>query len=256
VSADGTSAIAADVFASGTYWQEYYSCLGQENAVVGAFLSETTRTLARPTGLRILDAGCGPTALYWTLFVPGDNEVHGFDGHEANLRTAWRQIHGVQADEYSADAGLIEAATSALARLDLDLTPMEHIETKAWQVRTLQCADLTDLWPYEDDSFDLVQSCFALECLADAEAMQAALRQAHRVLRWDGTLVLANVARANRWICGGQDFAAQYLDASILNRSLAKAGFKIITQRDVISQDAEHRDQGYGGILVTAARPV
>ena len=87
----------------------------------------------------------------------------------------------------------------------------------------------------------------------EVSAYTAAAREAHRVLRPDGALVLANVARADRWICNGQEFPARYLDARILRRTLEEAGFAVFVQREIASKDAAHRDQGYSRMLVTAA---
>ena len=167
MSVNGSSPVPSDrqdVFASGAYWREYYASLGHENREVGEFLLEAAWSLST-AGLKILDAGCGPTILYWTVFVPGDNEVHGFDINPSNIKSNRRRIDEVRRGVF--DAGLIEAARHAVRAMSANTTPEDHLTDKARQVATLSVADLSRRWPYQSEQFDLVQSCFALEALAD-----------------------------------------------------------------------------------------
>jgi SAM-dependent methyltransferase len=192
VSVDSSSPVPGDrqdVFASGAYWREYYSSLGHENREVGEFLLEAATSLSTAR-LKILDAGCGPTLLYWAVFIPGDDEVHGFDINRSNLQDNQRQIDDVQRGLF--DAGLVEAARHAIRAMCATTTPEHHLADKARQVATLSVADLSQLWPYESEQFDLVQSCFALEALPDWTSFDAALGEARRVLRPGGCLALVN----------------------------------------------------------------
>src|SRR5215475_4809904 len=97
-----------DVFATGAYWREYYTSLGHENREVGEFLAELTRAFSPGGGLKILDAGCGPTVLYWSVFVAGRNTLHGFDLNASNVAQNNRAIEAARAGVV--DAGLLEAA--------------------------------------------------------------------------------------------------------------------------------------------------
>src|SRR5688572_32590685 len=150
-----------DVFASGAYWREYYTSLGHENREVGEFLAEVTRKISPGGGLKILDAGCGPTVLYWAVFAAGRNEIYGFDLAHANIADNHRRIEAARAGV--ADAGLLEAARHALGLFGGSETPEERVADKARQVVGLKVADLAKPWPYRAGRFDLVQSCFALE---------------------------------------------------------------------------------------------
>lgn len=248
---------AADVFASGAYWREYYERLGHENRVAGEFLSDVAGPLAAERRLRILDAGCGPTALYWAVFIPGGNEHHGFDLNEANIASASSQIDDVGRGKI--DAGLFEAARHAVAHLGIDATPSEQIAAKARQIESLRVADLGQPWPYDPASFDLVQSCFALECLPNAATLTRALSQAQRVLRPGGWLALVNVARTTNWVCDGRSFATLTLTPGKMQDILAGAGFSAIEVREIGSGDVSSREQGYSSIMLSraqkAARP-
>jgi SAM-dependent methyltransferase len=240
----------SDVFASGAYWREYYSSLGHENRVAGEFLLE----MAPPAGvggLKILDAGCGPTVLYWAVFVPGVNEIHGFDLNPANIRAVeyWieRASHGHFDDAH------LEAASHALARQSSPLTSQQHLQDKARQIRSLGVADLSRRWPYEAGQFDFVQSCFAFECLPNWKSFDAALAEAHRVLRPGGLLALVNVAHGSAWNCDGQSLPLLSVTSSGMREKLAAVGFRVDVLRDVKSTDLNWREQGYGNLLLTRA---
>jgi SAM-dependent methyltransferase len=241
-----------DVFATGAYWREYYTSLGHENREVGGFLAELTRELSPGGGLRILDAGCGPTVLYWTLFAPGRNLLYGFDLNASNIAQNHRCIEGARAG--IVDAGLVEAARHAIGAFALTQSPEELIAEKARDVVGLKVANLAATWPYADGKFDLVQSCFALEQLSDWGTFHAALLEARRVLQPGGHLALVNTAYGEEWLCDGQLFETLYVTAEQLRWTIADAGFELEGLREIVSNDASWRDQGYGRMLLTRAR--
>jgi len=241
-----------DVFATGAYWREYYTSLGHENREVGEFLAELTRDLSAGGGLRILDAGCGPTVLYWSVFAPGRNSLYGFDLNASNIAHNHRCIEAARAGVV--DAGLVEAARHAIGRFALTQSPEELVAEKARDVIGLKVANLAKPWPYADGKFDLVQSCFALEQLPDWASFQAALLEARRVLRLDGRLAIVNTAYGKGWLCDGQHFDTLYVTAEQLRSTLADAGFVIEELREVVSSDTSWRDQGYGRVLLARAR--
>ncbi len=240
-----------DVFASGAYWREYYAELGHENAAAGEFLHEIAGPLARTRRLRVLDAGCGPTALYWTLFVPGDNEVEGFDLNPANIAAARLQLENAKRGD--TDAALALAAEHAVGLLRLEDNAAGHIRRKAKQIKSLAVGDLTQPWPAADDRFDFVQSVFALECLPRWEEFELALGEACRVLKPGGRLALVNVSRTDEWHCDGRGFPTLNLTCERMEGCIAKAGLRLLQCREVESQDVSVRDQGYGSIVLTAA---
>ncbi|HET6161797.1 MAG TPA: methyltransferase domain-containing protein [Dongiaceae bacterium] len=240
-----------DVFESGAYWREYYASLGHENREVGEFLAEVTRKLSPGGGLRILDAGCGPTVLYWGVFVSGRNELYGFDLSHANVADNHRRIETARAG--IVDAGLIEAARHALGLFGSTQTAEELVADKARQVMGLKVADLSKPWPYAAEKFDLVQSCFALETLPDWDAFDRALAEARLVLKPGGTLALANTAHGKVWICDDRHFETLFVTAEEMRWRIADAGFALIELRDIESADVSWRDQGYGRLLLTHA---
>ena len=241
-----------DVFATGAYWREYYSSLGHENREVGEFLADLTRELSPVGGLQILDAGCGPTVLYWSVFAPGHNSLYGFDLNASNIAQNHRCIEAARAG--IVDAGLIEAARHALGLFALTQSPEELLAEKARDVAGLKVANLAVTWPYADRKFDLVQSCFALEQLPNWGSFLAALLEARRVLRPGGRLAIVNTAYGKGWLCHGQLFETLYVTAEQLRRTIADAGFELEDLREIVSSDASWRDQGYGRMLLSRAR--
>lgn len=253
MSVDSSSPVPGDrqdVFASGAYWREYYSSLGHENREVGEFLLEAATSLSTAR-LKILDAGCGPTLLYWAVFIPGDDEVHGFDINRSNLQDNQRQIDDVQRGLF--DAGLVEAARHAIRAMCATTTPEHHLADKARQVATLSVADLSQLWPYESEQFDLVQSCFALEALPDWTSFDAALGEARRVLRPGGCLALVNGSQGTSWICDNHLIQTLFITPEDVRKRLARTGLRVQSMREVESADTDWRMQGYSKILLTRA---
>jgi SAM-dependent methyltransferase len=240
-----------DVFASGAYWREYYTSLGHENREVGEFLAEVTREISPGGGLKILDAGCGPTLLYWGVFAAGNNEVYGFDLSHANIADTHRRIEAARSG--IVDGGLIEAARHALTLFGGTETAEERVADKARQVVGVKVADLSKPWPLAAGTFDLVQSCFAMEALADWDAFHRALAEAHLVLRPGGALVMANTAHGNGWTCDNQHIRTLFVTIEDLRWHLADAGFVLEALREIQSSDVSWRDQGYSRVLLTRA---
>lgn len=243
-----------DVFETGAYWREYYTSLGHENREVGEFLADVTRELSPGGGLQILDAGCGPTVLYWSVFASGRNLLYGFDLNASNIAYNHRCIEAAQAR--IVDAGVVEAARHAIGLFALTQSPEELVAEKARQVIGLKVADLAKTWPYADEKFDLVQSCFALEQLPDWAMFHAALLEARRVLRPGGCLAIVNTAYGKEWLCDGQHFNTLYVTAEHLRWTIADAGFELDELREIDSNDTNWRDQGYGRVLLTQARKI
>jgi SAM-dependent methyltransferase len=183
--------------------------------------------------------------------VPGVNEIHGFDLNPANIPRSCMLIEQASRDHF--DDAHLEAASHALARQSSPLTPQRHLRDKARQVRSLGVADLSRRWPYEAGQFDLVQSCFAFECLPDWRSFDAALAEAHRVLRTGGRLALVNVAHASAWNCDGQSLPLLSVTANGMREKLVAVGFRVDVLRDVKSTDLDWREQGYGNLLLTCA---
>ena len=243
---DGT-----DVYTSGAYWREYYTELGHENREVGDFLLEVTRSISPARSLRILDAGCGPTLLYWALFAAGRNEVDGFDLNPASIEDNWRRIEDVRRGIF--DPGLIQAARHAIGKISAKLTPQELIADKAQQVRALRVADLSAQWPYEADQYDLVQSCFAFESIPDWSLFDAALAQAQRVLRPGGRLALVNGSQGTGWICDSHHFPTLFVTEAEVAKRVARAGLRLQYSREVESTDPNWRTQGYDKVLLSCS---
>ena len=201
---------------------------------------------------KILDAGCGPAVLYWSVFASGRNMLYGFDLNASNIAHNHRCIEAALAR--IVDAGMIEAARHAIGVFALTQSPEELVAEKARQVVGLKVADLAKAWPYADEKFDLVQSCFALEQLPDWASFHAALVEARRVLRPAGSLAFVNTAYGRKWHCDGQHFETLYVTAEHLRWTIADAGFELEELREIASNDASWRDQGYGRMLLARAR--
>lgn len=251
MSVDDSSPVPGeDVFASGAYWREYYSSLGHENREIGEFLLEAASSLSTAR-LKILDAGCGPTLLYWAVFVPGDNEIHGFDINPSNVQGNQRRIDDVQRGLF--DAGLVEAARHAIRAMSATTTPQHYLADKARQVATLSVADLSRRWPYESEQFDLVQSCFALEALPDWTSFDAALGEARRVLRPGGCLALVTGSQGTGWICDNHLIPTLFVTPEDMRQRFERSGLRVRSMREVESADTDWRMQGYGKVLFTSA---
>ena len=139
------------------WFERYHKWMGEDwklDNYIRYLLTLLNQGRVKLDGLRVLDAGCGfgLTSLFLNLL--GAAEVHGLDCHE----------------------GMIRTIETYLSFLPYDL----HTYPRLGDVASL---------PYEDDSFDLVLS---VEAISHYREVDRFLREAQRVLRPGGTLVIVD----------------------------------------------------------------
>lgn len=234
-----------------TYMSEYYSSLGQENRDAGAFLLSVSERPPKRQTIRMLDAGCGPTLLYWFVFSPNVTECHGFDIQVGAVNFVKKQI--ADAIKCRFCPALIEAAQKAVYSDSSGLHAKKYLMEKSLRIQSIKVADLCEQWPYESSAFDVIQSCFAIECLPNTGCLDNALREARRLLYPGGFLNLVNVSRGTHWLCGGKSYELLYLSPAILEAKLQEIGFEVASIEEIKSVDKDTRDQGYACTLHTHA---
>lgn len=233
------------------YMSEYYSSLGQENGDAGSFLLSVNKRLPKRRNIRMLDAGCGPTLLYWLVFSPNVKECYGFDIQVDAVNFVEKQIADVAKDRFC--PALIEAAQKAIYLGNLDIDAKKYLMEKSLKIQSIKVANLCERWPYKSGAFDVVQSCFAVECLPNFGCLDNALHEAYRLLCPGGFLNLVNVSRGTHWLCGGKSYKLLHLSPSTLGTRLRENGFEVVSIEEIKSVDKDTRDQGYTCTLRTHA---
>jgi SAM-dependent methyltransferase len=231
-----------------SYLAEYYDELSDENLLVGELLAGATQPPEeRPA--RALDVGCGPTLLYWALFVDGYDEHHGFDADEDNV--------AFLRDEIAAGAG---------GRVPARYRPVcDHLDARGparedrfgalcRRVRRIERGDAAERWPYADGFVDLVTMVFSLEVLPTIEAARRALGEARRVLAPGGRMVVAAIGETTTWRVGDYVGRCLHFTEESLAALLSEAGFGRVTVQKHAASTAIERDQGYAWVLFAAAR--
>ncbi len=256
INTDPSTVVDAKDFSHvGAYLDEYYDALTPENLDVGLFLRRACEgaSAAGRVGSALLDAGCGPTMLYWTAFLQGFVELHGFDAREENIR----YLHGLIDD---AAVGRIQPRYLdlygfAAARAVPPITPVEFFAELAGKVRGLTSHDMNDPWPYPDASFAVVTSVFGMECLPSRERMRFAMGEARRLLQPGGRLVLVTIAETDRWKCGEVIGRCLSINRTMMLEDLALAGFRAARVTEHRATTAVLRNQGYNKMLFAHAEP-
>lgn len=192
-------------------------------------------------------AGCGPTILYWSLFVPAVTEILGFDGDCGNIVAARRTVQEAKDGQFR--TAFVEAAEHARSCHGCGESVVALLKSRAQAVGKLRVGDLARPWPYRNGAFDHVISCFALECLRDWIEFDFALSEAFRVLRSNSAFVLVNVAETTNWNCGGIAVPILCVRESDLRQRLEGAGFANAATRQGAALDLSLRDQGYTHVL-------
>ncbi len=223
------------------YLDEYYGSLTEENRLIGEFLlAASSRLPDHPTQVA-LDVGCGPTLLYWGMFMAPCDVHHGLDALDSNLGAVRREIararQGYQelCDYYGDDGD---------PGRFLDLCD---------RVGRLEAVDAAQVWPFEDASTTLVSSVFALEVLPDLEGIGEALAEARRVLVDGGRLVLVSLCETTTWRIGDYVGSCLRLSPPLLEDLLKAAGFGAIEVTSQAAPTATDKEQGYTQILFATA---
>ncbi|WP_439815110.1 methyltransferase domain-containing protein [Zavarzinia sp. CC-PAN008] len=241
----------ADVFASGAYWAEYYSSLGHENREAARFLHASTRIPVGQGGApRVLDAGCGPTLLYWGVFYPDDARLSGFDLNPSGVAFTQRCVADAKAGRF--DPGILDAAGFATALDGRGETAQARMAATAARVERVDLGDLTRTWPAATASTEFVTSCFAFECINSWEGFRKACAEAARVLVPGGRFVLV-MTGGIQWVCDGQTFPTLFATERRVREALLAAPFKLEALQNVESQDVAVREQGYDSMLLIRA---
>lgn len=232
------------------YLTEYYDSLTDENLNIGRFLADAARprgTAARPA--RALDMGCGPTLLYWALFVDGYDEYHGVDASEDNVASLRRDIAaGITGRMHARYRSVCEHLFGGIAG-----GPEARIKALCQRVLSVQIGDAAGSWAFPDGSMDLVTMIFALEVLASTEQLRHALGEARRVLRPGGRLVACTLCETTSWRVGDFVGSCLHLTRGSLAAELASAGFEEVSVERCAATTAVARQQGYTWMLFAAA---
>ncbi len=233
------------------YLREYYDELSQENLEIGLFLKEAVAdTRARFPSLSILDAGCGPTLLYWIPFLWPFHEYHGLDYREDNIAFVADQVARGKAGDLPAYLLPVGSHTASWSGEE---GPEGLYRRVCERVKTLTSHDLQVAWPYPDGSFHVIVSLFALECVKRQEDMAQAIAEAKRLLVSGGRFICVCLADTERWKVGPTMLRCLRVSSDDMRAFLKDAGFSNIEVQVHPAITARERGQGYEDMIFAYA---
>jgi ubiquinone/menaquinone biosynthesis C-methylase UbiE len=213
-----------------SYLDEYYGSFSEENRTIGNYiLSETL------PGATILDVGCGPSFIYWSMFHPSAKKIIGLDIKEDSVFFVKQELDKIKRHEISTRYLPIFKYVAGL-----DLNFFDNLEI----VRS----NLSERWPIQDNSIDLVTSVFGMDCLSSMKEFEFALSEAKRVLVTNGKLILITLANTPTWKCGGVSIDCLQLNENILRSIFTQHDF-LATILKVKASTAIEKSQGYDSMF-------
>lgn len=230
------------------YLDAYYGSLTEENLEIGRFLHEATRPKATGRPTCALDVGCGPTMLYWGLFVHPYDTHNGMDGLQSNL-------DAVQAEVIRVRNGDVHERYREICAWHGD-AGVERMTALCNRIGRLEAVDFANDWPFADRSMDLVTMVFAVECLPTIEKLDHALAEARRVMNPDARLVIVSLCETTTWKIGDYTGSCLHMTAELLDTALRRAGFANVDVRRAAAETAVSKDQGYSWMLFATADSV
>ena len=228
------------------YLDEYYDCLTIENLEIGTFLIEATRPPTGKVYASSLDVGCGPTLLYWGLFMHPCVTHHGIDVLPTNLEA-------VKAEINSARNGVVHRRYQEICDYFGDAGDPIRFLNLCERVGRLEAVDASGIWPFATGDINVVTMLFSIEVLPTTEALERSLMEAKRVLSDGGRLVLVSLCDTLSWKIGEYTGRCLCLDSELLFLSLERAGFTDVVVERKMAVTASSKGQGYQWMLFVKA---
>ncbi len=234
----------------GNYMNQFYGSLTPENRIIGQFLRRaSTAAMKNRLQRRRLDLACGPSAFYWALFVKLSSAYCGLDARQESIDYLGKLIANVLVGKV--ERRYLEVAESRPNSNPSSAKKFVTAVANHWQSYTT--ADIENVLPFDDGSFEEVVSCFGVDHVSTAERFRFALAEARRVLVPGGQLTLATLCDTDSWRCGNTMCACLKTTEESLRADLEKLGYKVISLKKVLAITAMEEDHGYNAMLFCTA---
>ncbi|MEK7105446.1 MAG: methyltransferase domain-containing protein [Patescibacteria group bacterium] len=229
-----------DVSHIGEYLEEYYDFLTEENLEIGLFLRDAVAGVkGRFPVIKVLDAGCGPTMLYWAAFMDAADEYHGLDAREDHVDYVKSQ------SKESLPPRLLDLCEEMALRQAASTSAHAYYAALCSKLRTMTVHDMNFAWPYEEGTFPVIMSAFGLECIESMDKLVDGIREVYRLLPKNGRFIFVTIAETDYWKIGDTTLRCLDVNAKVLEEAARKAGFKNIHVETRAATTALERRQGY-----------
>lgn len=161
------------------YLMEEYGKLNAENVFVGKFLFKHVNG-------KTLDFGCGPSLLYWTLFMKKATLIDAFDIVPENILHIRKSLAMKRKSAVYYDVGnYIE--TKMLG----NKTP-KFVTAGFAKINKLEVADMLKPLPFQKSFYDCVTEIGCIGCVSTHEELVTAVKNIYACLKVGGKVVIIN----------------------------------------------------------------
>jgi SAM-dependent methyltransferase len=160
------------------YMKEEYDRLDSENKFVGNFILKNTRG-------RVLDFGCGPNLLFWSIFMNKAMKIDAFDILPENIAYVKRVLNDKRkAPIYYKVLRYVQNISNNSGSYRLD-----DIIAK---IQNLKIANMLDPLPFHHNFYDTVTEIGCIGCVSTYDELLAAVKTMYRHLRKGGRAIIVN----------------------------------------------------------------
>lgn len=229
------------------YLSEYYKGLSKENIMIGKLLFRETSRHGR-----LLDVGCGPSLLYWALFMRNVHRIDAGDILPANIKHINHLLKEKIIEKESVQ--IVEFIYSKILKKKIDNNQIKQEILKTYnKIGSLKKSDITKTLGFNQNSYDYVSAIFCVDCLRDYDELYTAVKNMRNCLKKGGKIILVTLGGTTTWVVQHRVIRALRITKDILEHILFFLGFKNIRIERHSALVAKELREGYENILFTTA---
>ncbi len=241
-------------FDPNAYLREYYSCLGEENRALLAFLSQAyARIFSEIDTASVLEFGGGPTIYQLISAAQYPVSIDFSDYLDENLCEVRAWLRN-RPEQFSWDAFILYALAREGKCADRAARE-ERAQLIRSKVKRLINCDAKKPDPLGEkcrSAYDIVSVHFVPESITtEMVEWDLLMDNIASLVRAQGYLLICAITGATHYRVGERFFPAAPISAELLEAQLERQHFSIILADSIA---AEHTEQGYDGICMVLAK--
>jgi SAM-dependent methyltransferase len=199
------------------YMREEYSTITSETEFVGKLLFDNVRG-------RVLDFGCGPSLLYWAMFMHSAESIDGFDILPENIEYLKRILSQPE------KPAIYKKLADRLQNTLLKQNRKDLIKDCFAKINKLRSGDILKRIPFKKGYYDTVTEVGCIGCVNTEAELTKAVSNMRSHLKTGGTAVFVNWTDRKTPIAEEvpQFDGAVPVTKTLFAEAFAKAGFRDI----------------------------